>query len=181
MGSPTDEHRLQAQQSGAQSVNCAVLTCSDTRSFDNDTSGDLIVSLLTEAGHNIAQRDLLPDEPAQIERWIDEQVRSSEVHAILTTGGTGVAKRDATIDVIRHRLDVLLDGFGELFRVLSYNEIGSAAMLSRAVAGFMHRPGIDDDPGVLIFAMPGSAHAVELAMRRLIVPELSHLVWERRR
>jgi len=149
-------------------VNCAVITLSDTRTKDNDASGAAIQRLLVEAKHKIAQYQIIRDEPGDLDQLLARLLADKEVDAILTTGGTGISPRDQTIPVIRRRLETVLDGFGELFRMLSWQEIGSSAMLSRAIAGVARRK--------LIFAMPGSTSAVELAMTKLVLPELRHLV-----
>ena len=153
-----------------------MLTVSDTRSLEQDTSGARIVERLQTAGHEVLARGLVRDEPerlrAELEAWCD----GGDVRAIVTTGGTGVGLRDITVEVVRELIGIELDGFGELFRMLSYDDIGAAAMLSRAVAGIA--PGATP-AGVLIFALPGSTGAVTLAMDKLIVPQLPHLVWQR--
>jgi molybdopterin adenylyltransferase len=150
------------------SVGCAVLTVSDTRSPETDRSGRLIRQLLRENGHRIENYALLKDEPEQIQAMVAEWVVQPDIQAIVLNGGTGIAPRDTTYDAIERLLDKTLPGFGELFRWLSYQEIGSRAMASRAVAG-VHQ-------GTLIFSLPGSSNAVQLAMEKLILPELTHLV-----
>jgi len=151
------------------SVRCYVLTISDTRTQENDTSGDAIVELLSGAGHQLAGRRIVKDDPAALRGAL----RSQTADAIITTGGTGITIRDSTYEAISALLDKQLDGFGELFRMLSYAEIGPAAMMSRACAGTLGR--------VAVFALPGSEHAVRLAMTKLILPELGHVVRELRR
>ncbi len=179
MSESTASHRRCADQMDAsRSVGCAVLTVSDTRTLDNDASGDLIARALEEKGHRLVARGLVRDEPAEISRWLEAQLAQPDVQAILTTGGTGVARRDTTIDVVTARLTVALDGFGELFRMLSWEQVGPAAMLSRATAGLVIQGDRASGRRTLIFCMPGSRNAVETAMTRLIAPELSHLVWE---
>lgn len=148
-----------------------MLTVSDTRTDDTDTSGRAIAELLTSAGHAIVRRKILRDEPAQVRAAVEASLGS--VDAVITTGGTGVTSRDSTYEAIAGLLDKRLDGFGELFRALSFQEIGSAAMLTRALAGVARR--------TAIFMLPGSENAVRLAMTRLIVPELSHVIRELRR
>jgi len=163
------EHR----QAAPDSVRCAVLTVSDTRTVETDTSGALIRELLGWAGHPVAEYRIVADEPDQIREIVREWAAQPGIDAILSNGGTGIASRDTTYDVISGLLEKRLDGFGELFRMLSYQEIGAAAMLSRATAGvFRNR---------LVVAMPGSRNAVNLAMTKLIVPELGHLVLEIRK
>jgi molybdenum cofactor biosynthesis protein B len=154
-----------------KSVRCFVLTISDTRTESNDRSGDAIAELLTAAGHQIVGRAIVRDDPGTVK----DVVRSKEEDAdvIITTGGTGIASRDSTYEAIASLLDKRLDGFGELFRMLSYAEIGSAAMLSRASAGAMGR--------TAVFSLPGSEHAVRLAVSKLILPEVGHVVRELRR
>ncbi len=170
----TEEHRRAASD---QIAECAVVTVSDSRSHendrDNDTGGDLIVAALEGGGHRVVDRRWIRDEPEEIGRVLSELLQHGRARVVITTGGTGISTRDTTVEVVERFLDKRLDGFGELFRMLSYQEIGAAAMLSRAVAGLAH--------GILVFSLPGSVAAVELAMERLIVPELPHLVWERRR
>jgi molybdenum cofactor biosynthesis protein B len=128
---------------------------------------------VTDAGHKIVEYKIIKDEPADLEQVLAGLLARSDVEAILTNGGTGISKRDQTIDVLARRIEIPLPGFGELFRMLSWEQIGSGAMLSRAVGGICR--------GKLIFAMPGSTKAVELAMSRLILPELGHLVRELRK
>ena len=152
---------------------CAVLTVSDSRRRETDSGGDLVVERLAAAGHEVAARDLVKDEPHDVGRVVAEWIRDREIQVVVTTGGTGLAKRDGTVDVVERFLDKRIDGFGELFRMLSWEQVGAAAMLSRAVGGLAQ--------GTLIFALPGSRAAVELALDKLIVPELPHLLFERRR
>ncbi len=160
------EHREQAPDI----VGYAVLTVSDTRTPETDSSGALIRKMLSEKGYNELDYKIVPDEPDQIRTTIDTWSRNPTIDCVLSNGGTGIAKRDTTYDVISMLLEKKLDGFGEIFRQLSFQEIGAAAMLSRAVAGTYR--------GTLILAMPGSTNAVRLAMERLIAPELAHLVFE---
>ena len=169
-----------AKQSKNRPVRCAVLTVSDTRTRDNDIGGDLVERLARDAGHAVIDRALVRDEPDAIREAMQRWLKREDIDAILSTGGTGIAKRDTTIEVVRSLLTSELDGFGELFRMLSWEQVGAAAMMSRAVAGLTSR---DAEGGgdTFIFAMPGSPNAVETAMKNLIAPQLSHLVWERRR
>ena len=150
-----------------KSVACRILTVSDTRTMDTDKSGRLIEELLGAAGHEVVERVVVPDDPpairARIESWIGE-----DAPVVLTNGGTGIATRDTTYEAICALLDKRIDGFGELFRMVSYEEIGAAAMLSRAVAGVAGR--------TIIIAMPGSSGGVRTAMEKLVLPELGHLV-----
>lgn len=160
---PDVEHR--AKKMG--SVPCAILTVSDTRTSETDESGGLIREALETAGHPIVSYAIVPDEPADVRTRVLGFCSDESCRAVLLSGGTGLAPRDTTYEAISSLLDRKLDGFGELFRVLSYEEIGSAAMLSRAVAGVRGQ--------TLIFSMPGSPAAVRLAMTKLILPELGHL------
>jgi molybdopterin adenylyltransferase len=162
------EHRA----ASPSSVRCAVLTISDTRTLATDGGGAEIVSRLEAHGHVIVARGLVKDDPSAIQRWVQMQRSRDEVDAILTTGGTGVAPRDHTHEAIMTMLDKPIPGFGELFRMLSYQEIGSAAMLSRACAGISQCR--------VVIALPGSVNAVRLAMETLVLPELGHMVREAR-
>ena len=150
------------------SVRCFVLTISDTRTAETDTSGDAIAQALTTAGHDVAGRRIVRDDPATVREIV--RAESRNVPVIVTTGGTGITARDSTYEAISTLLDKRLDGFGELFRMLSYEQIGSAAMLSRACAGSIGT--------TAIFALPGSEQAVRLAMDKLILPEIGHVVGE---
>lgn len=149
---------------------CHVLTISDTRTLETETSGRAIAELLTAAGHSVVGRAIVKDEPADVRRVVSEALQTSAARAIITTGGTGLAKRDSTFEALTALFDKRIDGFGELFRMLSFEEIGAAAMLSRATAGIAG--------GRVIFLLPGSEAAVRLAMERLILPELGHIVGE---
>lgn len=162
-------HRDRIDREARQSVPCAIATVSDTRTFADDRSGALIESGLLGSGHIIATRTIVRDEPDRIEQTIREAIRVGAA-VLITNGGTGIAKRDATFETIDHLLERRIPGFGELFRSLSYAEIGAAAMLTRATAGTIG--------SLLAFCLPGSPHAVQLGMERLILPELAHLVWE---
>jgi molybdenum cofactor biosynthesis protein B len=147
-----------------------VITCSDTRTPDTDTSGQLIQKLLKEQGHAIAAYHLVKDEPAQIKARITEATANDQVQAIIINGGTGISRRDSTFEAVDAMLEKRLDGFGEVFRYLTYQEIGSPAIMSRATAGIIK--------GRVLFSTPGSENAVRLAMEKLILPELGHLVKE---
>lgn len=160
------EHR----QRGRRQVRCAVLTVSDTRTLETDEGGRLIVEMLESAGHVVVRRGIVPDDPGQVRRWLRDALDDPQVEAILTTGGTGIAPRDGTYEVVSALLEKRLDGFGELFRMLSYAEVGPAAMLSRAVGGVAR--------GKVVLTMPGSPAGVRLAMEKLVLPELGHLVGE---
>lgn len=155
------------------SARCAVITLSDTRTEQTDKSGRRIRDLLEAAGHSVSRYRLIPDDLSALHALLTEMLASQDLDAVLTNGGTGVSRRDTTIEVVETHLDQTLPGFGELFRMLSWQEIGSGAMLSRAVGGIAR--------GKLLFAMPGSTGAVELAMTKLILPELKHLVHELRK
>lgn len=154
-------------------VNCAVITVSDTRSPQSDRSGSLIKQLLLDANHLVGAYTIVKDEPAQIKTKmavLDEQL---DLDAVIFNGGTGIAPRDTTYDAIEDLLEKTLPGFGELFRWLSYQEIGSRAIATRAIAGVYQNK--------LIFSLPGSTNAVKLGMQQLILPELTHLVSQLRK
>jgi molybdenum cofactor biosynthesis protein B len=165
----TEEHRAEAPAT----VNVAVLTISDTRTQEDDRSGQLIRTNLSWRGHTIADYTIVKDDSAQIVETIRAWLAREDIDAIITNGGTGIAGRDTTYEAISGLLERRLDGFGELFRMLSWSEIGAAAMLSRAVAGVAS--------GKAIFCTPGSSNAVKLAMEKLIGPELGHVVHEIRK
>jgi molybdenum cofactor biosynthesis protein B len=160
------EHRAAAPEA----IRCAVLTVSDTRTEATDTSGGLIRKGLAERGHQVVAYRIVKDEPDQIRPLIEQWAADPTIQAIVTNGGTGIAARDTTYDVVSTLLEKRLDGFGELFRMLSYGEIGAAAMLSRAVAGVYR--------DTVVFVLPGSANAVGLALDKLILPEVAHVVFE---
>ncbi|MCB9436060.1 MAG: MogA/MoaB family molybdenum cofactor biosynthesis protein [Anaerolineales bacterium] len=164
----TQKHRTTATQK-VPLVPCAIVTVSDTRTAETDTSGQTIRSLLEKDGHRITDYHIVKDEPDEIGPLLD-QLAEGRARVILINGGTGISTRDRTYDVVSARLEKTLPGFGELFRMLSYQEIGAAAMLSRAIAGVYR--------GKVLVSMPGSTHAVTLAMTKLILPELQHLAWE---
>jgi molybdenum cofactor biosynthesis protein B len=151
-------------------VHVAIVTVSDTRTRENDTGGDLLESRVTSAGHGVVFRTIVKDEPAQIGALLDQIVNETDARLILFTGGTGIAPRDTTYDVLASKLEKVMPGFGELFRMLSYQEVGAAAMLSRATAGTYR--------GRVVVSMPGSPNAVQVAMDKLIMPEIQHLAWE---
>lgn len=161
----------------AISLGCAVITVSDTRTSDTDKSGQLMQSLLTAAGHTIIHYEIVKDDPEQIAALVKRLTKSSAVQAILLNGGTGIAPRDTTYDAIAQLLTKTLPGFGEIFRQLSYTEIGSRAIASRAIAGIHTLTLQPTHPNkhTLIFSVPGSSKAVKLAMEALIIPELIHL------
>jgi molybdenum cofactor biosynthesis protein B len=163
------DHRTQAPAS----VRCAVITISDTRTERTDTSGRAVVDLLAGGGHSVTFRTIVRDDPDQLSAVLEEVLAREDVDVVLGTGGTGITARDSTYEIVSALIEKRLDGFGELFRMLSYTEIGSAAMLSRACAGLAR--------GKIVVAMPGSEAAVRLAMRKLLLPELGHMVREARR
>jgi len=160
------EHKKMAPKN----IKCAVITVSDTRTEEQDSSGNAIVELLAAAGHEPVYNGIVKDETEQIKNKLDEMIKSNEIQTIILNGGTGVGKRDITIEVVVPKLDKVLPGFGELFRMLSYEEIGSAAIMSRAIAGVIS--------GKPVFCLPGSEKACRLAMNKLIIPELGHLLLE---
>ena len=162
---------LAHRKDAPKSVRCFVLTISDSRTEATDTSGDAIVELLKAAGHGVVGRAIVRDDPAAVQNII--QAHETVADVIITTGGTGITARDSTYEAITSLIDKRLDGFGELFRMLSFAEIGSAAMMSRACAGTIGR--------TAIFSLPGSEHAVRLAVSKLILPEVGHVVRELRR
>ena len=161
---PDAEHKAQAPRS----IRCFVLTVSDTRTEATDTGGRTIADLLTAAGHQVIGRSIVKDDPQRVRETVHRQLADNAAQVIITTGGTGITSRDSTYEAISGLLEKRLDGFGELFRMLSYKEIGASAMLSRATAGLSH--------GRIIVALPGSEAAVRLAMQELLLPELGHLV-----
>jgi molybdenum cofactor biosynthesis protein B len=153
---------------GKRSIHCFVVTVSDTRDETTDQSGQLIKSLLTDEQHQVVGYRIVKDEPADIEALLREALADRQVEAIIVNGGTGIAPRDGTYEIIVKLLDKRLDGFGEIFRYLSYQDIGSAALMSRTVAGSAQ--------GKILISLPGSKGAVGLAMEKLILPELRHMV-----
>ena len=165
----TVSHRKEAPAS----VSVSVITVSDTRTMETDTSGRAIAGLLERAGHRVHGREVLKDEPAEVEASVRRAIVDANVDVVITTGGTGITSRDSTYEAIASLLEKRLEGFGELFRALSYQEIGSAAMLSRATAGVAR--------GTAIFMLPGAENAVRLAMTKLILPELGHVIRELQR
>ena len=161
-----EEHRAAAPAA----VGCHVITVSDTRTEETDTGGRLLRTLLAEGGHRVTGHEIVPDEPAVLRAAIESRLEADGTQAIITTGGTGISRRDGSYEVITGVLEKRLDGFGELFRALSFEEIGPAAMMSRAVAGTVR--------GKVVIALPGSSNAVRLGMTRLVLPELGHMVRE---
>lgn len=167
--SPAAGHRTAAPSS----VRVFVLTISDTRLAADDKSGDAIASLLETAGHSITGRKIVKDDARAIRDAVSYAAKSGSSDAVITTGGTGISLRDVTPDALAPLFERTLDGFGELFRMLSYAEVGSASLMSRATAGVIGR--------TVVFALPGSEHAVRLAVETLILPEIGHLVRELRK
>jgi molybdopterin adenylyltransferase len=161
------------RESAPEHVRLAVLTISDTRTPENDTGGDTIEEHMRGAGHEIVERRIVRDDAARIRTELVNLLARPDVDAIITTGGTGISARDTTYEVVDRMLEKKLDGFGEIFRVLSYEEIGAAAILSRAVAGTVGTK--------LVTCLPGSRNAVRLAVEKLLVPEISHVVFELRK
>jgi molybdopterin adenylyltransferase len=169
MATVPDEHRRQSPQS----VACAVVTVSDTRTMETDVGGQTIVEMLASAGHRIAERRIIRDDPDSIRCLLADLVNRDDVQAILVTGGTGLGSRDQTFETVSTLLTKSLPGYGELFRMLSFAQVGPAAMLSRAVGGLLGKK--------VLLTMPGSPAGVQLAMEKLILPELGHLVREAQR
>jgi molybdenum cofactor biosynthesis protein B len=165
----------QQHQASAKSIaaRCAIVTLSDTRTPATDASGTRIAELLRDGGHIVIDHRVIPDDAGNFRLVLDELLGRADVDAILTTGGTGISRRDQAIGVIESSIESPLPGFGELFRMLSWEQIGSGAILSRAAAGIAR--------GKAIFALPGSPAAVELAMSKLILPELRHILHEIRK
>ncbi len=149
-------------------INCAVITVSDSRTIETDKSGQLICELLSNVNHTVTAYAIIKDEPAQIQTQMQQIKERADIDAVIFNGGTGIAPRDTTYDALAQLLEKTLPGFGEIFRFLSYQEIGSRAFASRAIAGTYQSK--------LIFSLPGSSNAVRLAMEKLILPELVHLV-----
>ena len=169
MSESVEKHR----EASPEQVRVAVLTISDTRTPETDTGGNAIVELMREAGHEISRREIVEDDAPRIEMVLQEFLADASVDAVITTGGTGISARDTTYEVVSRLIDKKLDGFGELFRMLSYEEIGAAAILSRAVAGA--------SGSKFVACLPGSTNAVRLAMEKLLVPEIPHVVFELRK
>ena len=168
----SSEHpsHMHHKQSGPAQIGCMVITCSDSRTVQNDSSGKLIQQLLADHGHRIIEYHLIKDEPSDIQQLLTHKTGEASLEAIIINGGTGISRRDSTFEVIDGLLEKRLDGFGELFRYLSYKDIGSPAMLSRSTAGLFQ--------GKVVFSIPGSEGAVRLAMEQLILPEIGHIVGE---
>ena len=168
--SAPDSTPLEHRATAPRSVGCWVLTISDTKTPETDTSGALIRQLLLDAGHAVVGSTIVRDEPKDVQRVIREACATDAVRAVIATGGTGITSRDSTYEAIEALLDKRLPGFGELFRMLSYEEVGAAAMLSRAQLGIHARR--------IIVSLPGSPNACRLALEKLLIPELPHLIRE---
>ena len=166
---PAHEHKAKAPTS----VRCYVVTVSDTRTEANDASGLTARQLITAGGHEVTGYRIITDDPGEVSALVRRISNEGSTDAIILNGGTGIARRDSTHEAIAGLLDKRLDGFGELFRMLSYQEIGTAAMLSRALGGIVGR--------TCVFSLPGSTAAVRLGLEKLILPELGHLVAELRK
>jgi molybdenum cofactor biosynthesis protein B len=158
------------RESAPEHVRVAVLTISDTRTPETDTGGDTIEELMRGAGQEVVERGIVKDDAARIRTELVDLLVRPDVDAVITTGGTGISARDTTYEVVERMLDKRLDGFGEIFRMLSYEEIGAAAVLSRAVAGAVGTK--------LVACLPGSRNAVRLAVEKLLAPEIPHIVFE---
>ena len=169
MSESVQQHR----ESAPETVRVGVLTISDTRTPETDTGGDVAEELLGDAGHEIVVREIVRDEAATIRTILVDLLARTDVDAVVTTGGTGISGRDTTYEVVDRMIEKKLDGFGELFRMLSYEEIGAAAVLSRAVAGTVGAK--------LVASLPGSRGAVRLGVEKLLVPEMAHIVFELRK
>jgi molybdenum cofactor biosynthesis protein B len=163
----------QHREAAPDAIRAAVLTISDTRTRETDTGGDVAEELLSGAGHEVVAREIVRDEATSIRNTLIDLLARSDVDAVVTTGGTGISGRDTTYEVVDRMIEKKLDGFGELFRMLSYEEIGAAAVLSRAVAGTVGAK--------LVASLPGSRNAVRLGVGKLLVPEIAHIVFELRK
>lgn len=159
---------LEHKSAAPASIGCTIITCSDTRTPETDISGQLIRKLLEERGHRVIEYQVVKDEPYQIQLRVALDTINPAVQAVIVNGGTGIARRDSTFEAVDAMLEKRLEGFGQLFRVLSYQEIGSAAIMTRATAGTIN--------GRVLFSVPGSEHAVRMAMEKLILPELGHMI-----
>ena len=168
--SGSDSTPLEHKATAPRSVGCWVLTVSDTKTPETDTSGALIRTLLLDAGYEVVGSTIVRDEPKDVQRVIRAACATAAVQAVIATGGTGITSRDSTYEAIEALLDKRLPGFGELFRMLSYQEVGAAAMLSRAQLGIHARR--------IVISLPGSPNACRLALEKLVIPELPHLVRE---
>ena len=163
----------QHREAAPEIVRVAVLTISDTRTSETDTGGDVVEETMRGAGHEVVAREIVRDEATSIRTTLVDLLARPEVDAVVTTGGTGISGRDTTYEVVERMVEKRLDGFGELFRMLSYEEIGAAAVLSRALAGAVGTK--------FVASLPGSRNAVRLGMEKLLVPEIAHIVFELRK
>lgn len=163
------DHKQRSGEAVTAAIRCGIITISDTRTRETDTSGMTIRTALLQAGHDVVRYEIAKDDPVQITELV-RAFAANGCKVIITNGGTGIARRDSTFEAIDSLLQKRLPGFGEIFRMLSYADIGPGAMLSRATAGVYEQ--------ALIFCLPGSTGAVRLALEKLILPELAHLVWE---
>lgn len=170
MANAASMSHIDHKSTSPHSVRCYVLTISDTRTAGTDSSGIAITELLHANGHDVAGRAIVRDDPDAIRTALQQQLDDPAAQIIITTGGTGITSRDSTYEVVCNLLEKRLDGFGELFRMLSYQEIGASAMMTRACAGTAQ--------GKIIISLPGSENAVRLGMNKLLLPELGHLVRE---
>jgi len=159
-----EEHKAKS----VKAVRCFVVTVSDTRNVSTDRSGQLIKELLVTEGHEVLGYRIVKDDPTEVEDLLRQVLSSDDLEAVLLTGGTGISPRDGTYEVVSRLLDKQISGFGEIFRFLSYQDIGSSAVMSRAQAGVA--------AGKVVVSLPGSKGAVDLGMRRLVLPELGHMV-----
>ena len=164
----SQQHKQHAAKRGPVTV--AIVTVSDTRTEETDVNGQYLREAVAAAGHEVHSTRIVRDEPEQVEAALNELAAEKAVQAVLFNGGTGVSRRDRTFDVLDRKLEKTLPGFGEIFRMLSWEQVGSAAMMSRATAGVYR--------GTIVVSTPGSPAAVRLAWEKLIAPELEHLVWE---
>lgn len=152
---------------------CAVLTVSNTRSEENDESGKLAKKLLTQDGHRISAYKIVKNDKAEIQEGVKTFLQKEEIRVIVISGGTGISRRDVTVDALSELMEKVITGFGEFFRRMSYEEVGEVAMISRAIAGTIG--------GRIVFCLPGSTNAVRLALTKLILPSLGHMLWEIKR
>ena len=169
MSESVEKHR----EAAPESVRVAVLTISDTRTPETDTGGDAVQEALESAGHEVLYRTIVRDDASLIRTALVDALARGDVDAVVTSGGTGISARDTTYEVVDRMVEKRLDGFGEIFRMLSYEEIGAAAIMSRALAGAVGTK--------FVASLPGSRNAVRLAMEKLLVPELAHVVFELRK
>ncbi len=169
MSESAKKHR----EASPEKLSIAVLTISDTRTPETDTGGDTVQESLERAGHEVVSRAIVRDEASRIRTALVDALARGDVDAVVTSGGTGISARDTTYEVVDRMIEKKLDGFGELFRMLSYEEIGAAAIMSRAVAGAVGTK--------FVASLPGSRNAVRLAMEKLLVPEIAHVVFELRK